>query len=417
MCTTGYCVDSFGHAGTLPQLLKLSGMNAYVFMRPSPYENPKLPEGAFIWRGTDGTEILAFHIFRNYCAASHKALKQQLELIAEKSSVLAMCFYGVGNHGGGPTKKLLDYLEKLRSEGMPLVYSSPDRYFRELKDYTNELPVWSGEMQWHAVGCYSAHSGIKRANRRTEWLLITAERMASIASLLIGSQYPSLKIESAWKDLLFCQFHDILSGTCERTVCDDALEQMGRASRTAKEIIGESIQKLSAAINTHGDGECIMVFNPHAFPVSVAVETDDIFMRQGEAENIEILDETNRKIVFQRIEASTRAHCARAVIFVKLPPLGCRLFRLIFKNTQTSVGIDDVENIEGLLNASENQLENEFLKLCVDSDGFISLFDKRLVKEIFSAPASVPLVIKDSSDTWGHGVKSYNEVVGTFKLV
>ena len=29
-----YCVDSFGHAGTLPQILRGCGFDAYVFMRP-----------------------------------------------------------------------------------------------------------------------------------------------------------------------------------------------------------------------------------------------------------------------------------------------------------------------------------------------------------------------------------------------
>jgi alpha-mannosidase len=34
----GYNVDSFGHSGMLPQILKQSGLDCYVFMRPSPQE-------------------------------------------------------------------------------------------------------------------------------------------------------------------------------------------------------------------------------------------------------------------------------------------------------------------------------------------------------------------------------------------
>ena len=30
-----YCPDSFGHAGTVPQILKLQGMENYIFMRPA----------------------------------------------------------------------------------------------------------------------------------------------------------------------------------------------------------------------------------------------------------------------------------------------------------------------------------------------------------------------------------------------
>ena len=52
--TVAYCVDSFGHAGTLPQVLKKCGFEAYVFMRPGPHEKT-LPEQLFWWQGPDGT--------------------------------------------------------------------------------------------------------------------------------------------------------------------------------------------------------------------------------------------------------------------------------------------------------------------------------------------------------------------------
>ena len=40
-CKTGYCVDSFGHNGNLPQILIKSGMENYVFMRPGKWETTK----------------------------------------------------------------------------------------------------------------------------------------------------------------------------------------------------------------------------------------------------------------------------------------------------------------------------------------------------------------------------------------
>ena len=73
----GYNVDSFGHAGSLPQLLAASGIGAYVFMRPGP-EEKDLPSPAFRWRGTDGTELPAYRIPIDYSTpswAEEKALR------------------------------------------------------------------------------------------------------------------------------------------------------------------------------------------------------------------------------------------------------------------------------------------------------------------------------------------------------
>lgn len=39
---TGYNVDSFGHNGMLPQILKKQGMDNYVFMRPGRHERDRV---------------------------------------------------------------------------------------------------------------------------------------------------------------------------------------------------------------------------------------------------------------------------------------------------------------------------------------------------------------------------------------
>ena len=61
----GYNPDSFGHTGTLPQILTLQGMHAYVFMRPAANEK-KLPADVFWWQGADGTRVLTYRIPYSY---------------------------------------------------------------------------------------------------------------------------------------------------------------------------------------------------------------------------------------------------------------------------------------------------------------------------------------------------------------
>ncbi|HEX5800021.1 MAG TPA: hypothetical protein VFY02_07935, partial [Gaiellaceae bacterium] len=102
--TTGANLDSFGHTATLPQLLRGSGLDSYVFLRPGPHERD-LPT-LFRWESPDGSRVLAYRIPHEYCSPRddlgehvEKALAQ---LPAEGDEL--MVFYGVGNHGGGPTK-------------------------------------------------------------------------------------------------------------------------------------------------------------------------------------------------------------------------------------------------------------------------------------------------------------------------
>ena len=93
-----------------------------------------------------------------------------------------------------------------------------------------DIPTYTGDLQHHAVGCYSAHSGVKRWNRRAEHLLMAAERWSTVADRLGGPAYPAEQLARAWKLVLFNQFHDTLAGTAIAPAYDDARDQYGYAS-------------------------------------------------------------------------------------------------------------------------------------------------------------------------------------------
>jgi len=65
--TVGYNVDSFGHNAMIPSLLKKSGYDSYVMMRPMAHEK-KLPASLFRWRSPDNEEIMVWRIPRAYTA-------------------------------------------------------------------------------------------------------------------------------------------------------------------------------------------------------------------------------------------------------------------------------------------------------------------------------------------------------------
>ncbi len=214
MATVGYNVDSFGHNGMLPQILLKSGLSNYVFMRPGPSEKG-LPGRLFWWEADDGSRVLAFRIPFSY-ATWGSDMENAVRLTAGEFQPpldLGMFFYGVGNHGGGPTKENIESLRRLQEQpDFPeLVFSTPAAFFAEARAKQLSLPVVHDDLQHHASGCYAAHSGVKRWNRQAENRLMSAEKWSALAWRISGQPYPA-DFNHAWKNVLFNQFHDIMAG-------------------------------------------------------------------------------------------------------------------------------------------------------------------------------------------------------------
>jgi alpha-mannosidase len=131
----GYNVDTFGHPATVPDVLASLGHIAYVFHRPGASQMD-LPSQTFRWRGSGGGEILGFRISPNYVTHADN-LYGQIMISAEAADPdlgHTMCFYGVGNHGGGPTKGNIEYIIENREafDGLELRFSTPQQFFEEV---------------------------------------------------------------------------------------------------------------------------------------------------------------------------------------------------------------------------------------------------------------------------------------------
>ena len=109
ICKTAYNVDSFGHSGMLPQIIKNGGMTAYVMMRPGAHENAEIPN-MFMWESFDGTQIPTFHIpdASGYGSGNAEAINRSRDLaekLINEEGHGMMIFYGVAT--GEPITKLL----------------------------------------------------------------------------------------------------------------------------------------------------------------------------------------------------------------------------------------------------------------------------------------------------------------------
>ena len=406
----GYNPDSFGHHGMLPQILKKSGMPYYVFMRPSPHEKG-LPSRLFWWESDDGSRVLTFRIALEYCSWG-KDLKRHISNIATelKDPMNEMlCFYGVGNHGGGPTKENLESIKALRTDpAMPeLTLSAPEEFFEDVQQKSNIIPVVHEDMQHHASGCYAAHSGVKKWNRTAENKLMAAEKFASLAKQVAGATYPN-EFDRAWKNVLFNQFHDILAGTSLEAAYDDARDLYGEAFAIADRAANSAIQALAWRINVRPEAGLIpiVVFNPHTWAVRANVEIE---MGYGkDHEGTILVDDEDNEVPFQFVQSQATSGGRKRLSFIaELPSLGYRLYRMVARPQAGAF-----KAVEG----SDTVMENARYRLEFNPEtGYIkSLRDKAHDAELFIADAAVPVVMDDPSDTWSHNVFTFNHVAGKF---
>jgi alpha-mannosidase len=278
--TTGANLDSFGHNATIPQILAKSGCDSYVFLRPGPAEK-ELPAPLFWWESPDGSRVLAYRIPHEYCAPKDdigEHVQQAIATLPEDGEEWAV-FYGVGNHGGGPT---IANLKQIRELGEAYFPSSLRAFFDDVKA-NGALPTVRGELQHHGVGCYTSHSGIKRWNRRAENLLMRAEKWSAVAAQLGVQAYPAERLREAWKLLLFNQFHDTLAGTSIAPAYEDARDQIGHACSLATNAFNAATQSIAGAIHVEreDDVRAVVVFNPHPWPVRTDVELEYTWFREA----------------------------------------------------------------------------------------------------------------------------------------
>ncbi len=422
----GYCVDSFGHAATLPKLLQGCDLHGYVWMRPDRSENDDIPWPVFWWETPDGSRVLSIRIMTPYCANDVESLERRIDEIPREHmrpplTTDATCFYGVGNHGGGPTKAQLALIEAWRkARKLPrLAYSSPNDFYDAVVPLGDKLPRYQGELQHHASGCYAAVSMIKALNRRAEETLLAAERWSAVVRMVLGKLAPTETLARAWKHVLFNQFHDIMAGTSVAEAYVDARDQLGAALHEAAFALNNAQQQVSWNVDTRGEGTPVFVFNnqPHAF--AGVVETEDIGHDISGGKKT-FVDASGEPIPFQSIEAHTHANKHRAVLHLSLPAIGHRLLRLRDGRPPSARNLLGKRAVRARARSDRTgpwRIENDALRIEVDRKGLVGIYDKKRRRHVFSEPACAALVMEDKSDTWSHGVFRFDKVIGRFARV
>ena len=430
ICTVGYNVDSFGHNGMLPQLLNLSGLRCYVMMRPGTHENPDMPEGLFWWESKDGSRVLTYRIPTGYAENGTESIDRAIKSIKElgdKNNTGMMVFYGVGNHGGGPTKGDIEYLKSLMDNGADyLKFSSPEAYFKEECLGLLDVPVWSDELQHHASGCYSATSLIKAMNRKCENALINAEKWNSIAAIGYSLPFATEKFTEGWKNVCYNQFHDIMCGCSIMEAYEDARDMAGYALTVAAREENAAHLKIAGRIDTWLEGvsdvktcnerhHCrnldyprpVVVFNPLSTSVKTTVRTYH--------PSSMVLDSNGKEVLFSNVRSSRSNDSHKDTVFMaEVPAMGYATYWLWHEDSKKKSAINDTD-----VKGGDYFLENKNIKATFDekTGAIKSLITKNDGFEHICEGSFVPTVIDNSKpDTWAHAIFKFHDILGTMEL-
>ena len=237
----GFNPDSFGHCAAMPEILRGQGQDRYVFMRPGDNEM-QLPARLFTWRSRPGgPAVTAFRIAGSY--GNWPGGEDKMDCVEAATRDLpantrhTMVFFGLGDHGGGPTERIIRWIEAHR-DGLPgvrLEFSTVTRFFDALAADGAQLPEVVGELQHHAIGCYTAVRGVKVASRRAEHALARAETVA------MPADQPALI--RGWQAACSHQFHDTFGGTGAPDVYPSVFDQLGGAAADAEQVLVYAVRR------------------------------------------------------------------------------------------------------------------------------------------------------------------------------
>lgn len=424
LCAIAWVPDTFGFTWQVPQILKQGGVDYFVTQKLRWNDTTKFPHEVFWWQAPDGTRILSLMSAPiGEFITPVKMANFTWELEQKTGLQTALWLPGVGDHGGGPTRDMvevaqrwqrspffptmefgtaLDYLQEISQQE---AVSSKQRTASETEARTpkaeseilnstlspqpSPFPVWNSELylEYHR-GCYTTHADQKQSNRQAENLLYEAELWSALAAIATGHPYPKAELETLWKHTLFNQFHDILPGSSIQPVFEEANQVWQAVHEQCAELIEQALQAIAAHITLpappHPEATPFLVFNALNWSRSHLVS----LRLPQETALLAVWDEAHQSVAVEAIEPVDWIFQA-----ADIPPIGYRLFWL---HTGPKPPVAKRRDRFSPI------LENEFLRVEFDANTsqLTQIYDKVNQRELLTGPPPHLQAFRDSGQYW-----------------
>lgn len=271
--TTAVNFDSFGHTKGLVQILQKSGYDSYLFMRPDPpAEELKDLSQLFRWEGFADSSVHGMRLEASYNTNFGKTASVINDYIQQHpDKEIALRCWGIGDHGGGPSRiDLMDVTELIEKnkDQVEVIHSTPEQYFADAVP-SQVGCTYAGSLITSMPGCYTTMTLVKKKHRELENSFLAAEKMATIASEQNLMEYPEKQLDEAMYDLLLSEFHDVITGTMVKPSEEETLRMLDHGLEICSRIQNKAFFVLSAGQPKAKDGEIpILIYNPHPYPVT-----------------------------------------------------------------------------------------------------------------------------------------------------
>lgn len=415
--TTAINFDSFGHSRGLVQILKKAGYDSYIVGRPAAFMFDP-PAVDFNWIGYDGSEIathLSDELYNSSLGKATEKIENYRNGHQEANALLIL--WGIGNHGGGPSRIDLEQIaqlkEKLKKQNYLLIHSTPEEYFDALP--IQELPKFEKSLNSVMIGCYTSQILIKQKHRVLENILYSTEKMVCGAELQTGYIGNWDRIKEAEKALLFSEFHDVLPGSSVKRAEEASLRNMDYAMELLSKERMRAFMSFAALEAKETAGNIpVFIYNASPYPVQRVVECEFQLQdqnRSGTYTDFEVYQD-GKKIPSQleKEDSNIPIDWRKRIVFdVNLAPFAvtavrCKPVILPSKPSLFQPDGDRIQLSDGSVSVSvgtDNGLIKEYI---VDGVSMLSENTGEL------------LVIRDDEDPWGMTKSSYRSVIGSFAL-
>ena len=407
--------DTFGHSKFIPEINAYGNVKYYYHCRG--HESRHV---LYRWLAPSGKEVLACNEPFWYNAAIVPEMGASVIELSNLSGGLktGLFLYGVGNHGGGPTRK--DIERAIEMQDYPvyprLKFGTLQEYFHKAEEVRDKLPIWDNEINAIFTGCYTTQSRIKLGNRKAESALVSAENLYALSNIITDYSYSKKNINRAWQNVLFTHFHDILTGSTVQEAREHAMGLFAdtmsiantlreNATRSIAEIIDTSMIEVDTNIcETQSEGAGVgygisnysgvpnpergkgkvriyNIFNPTPYERKELIEIT-VWDWQWDISRLIVTDHENKPLEFQLIDRHLQNYWdhkyIRVLVLAHVPQMGYKTIVIKEKEMEKYPvlyhGFPRNEAVHGPI-----VMENEYIyaRFCYKTGALISLKHKK----------------------------------------
>ena len=418
--------DTFGHNINVPTILSDCGVKYYYHCRGKSEKT-----NLYYYVSPSGKKILTYMEYAWYNGEISPEKFCIVPGFCKESHINTyLCVYGIGDHGGGPSRRDIERILKYKNWPYTpdIKFGTMKEFFAEVESSGVDIPEWREDENCLFTGCYTTQTRIKSGNHLSENRLSESEIFTSESKILSSGAFEQSTLDSAWRNVLFNQFHDILPGSGKIETREYAMGKYQETLASANITSGTAIKNISDNIDTSGiefdianettsegggvgftqsASACISpsssergrgkvrafnIFNPSAFEreETALITVWDYHYGFG---NAVMTDKDGNEISFSVIEQGKGywGHSySRLAVKVTVPPVG---YTTVVLKQKQDIPIDTkpifYERSDEYINDEPITLENDKLKAVFRSRDavLLSLTDKESGKQLISEPS------------------------------